>query len=169
MSQVNVSQPVFGANKVIGNCTSDNTTFWSGQAKFSIAFCKGGAIEFTKALVELGTRTHKNAKSYVPPSYTDAMLNPGRYSTDETPAYQFPYTDPVYGFIQPHESFVAPPQHYQGQAPPPYPGSTSSVPQNSSSGVAWSNAPPPAYQPNVGFNQMDTGASVYPSAPRQCW
>ncbi|CAH8648783.1 unnamed protein product [Schistosoma rodhaini] len=129
MKEVDIKQPVFGANRVEGIITAEPNGGWQGEAKFSLTFKKGGAIEFGTTLIELGRRACSAKQHFKPPnaylSVAD-MNGAGQYYACPPPAYSAPYNDPYYGFVRPHEAFTVPQAEtlYQVRAPPPYPGAT---------------------------------------------
>ncbi|CAH8562639.1 unnamed protein product [Schistosoma turkestanicum] len=129
MREVDIKQPVFGANRIEGIITAEPNGGWQGEAKFSMTFKKGGAIEFGTTLIELGKRACSSKQQFKPPnSYSSVadMNGAGQYYACPPPAYSAPYNDPYYGFVRPHEAFTVPQAEtlYQVRAPPPYPGAT---------------------------------------------
>ncbi|KAA0188717.1 WW domain-binding protein 2 [Fasciolopsis buskii] len=127
MKQIDVKQPVFGANSIVGHISAESNGGWQGEAEFKFTFKKGGAIEFAQALIDLGRRACSAKQTFrPPPPYTSTMdINgAGQFYSCPPPAYAPPYNDPYYGFIKPHDAFSQPPPsslYYVG-APPPYPG-----------------------------------------------
>lgn len=82
-----------------------------GEAKFSLTFKKGGAIEFGTTLIELGRRACSAKQHFKPPNaYSSVadMNGAGQYYACPPPAYSAPYNDPYYGFVRPHEAFTVP-------------------------------------------------------------
>ncbi|KER21247.1 hypothetical protein T265_10376 [Opisthorchis viverrini] len=140
MSNVDIKQPVFGANRIVGEVSADVNSGWNGKAEFSLTFNRGGAIEFGRALIELGRRACA-AKQYFapPPPYSPQAVGAAQYYDCPPPAYAPPQADPYYNFVPQHESFGAPPAQtlYYVGCPPPYPGAVSQT------GSAWGVAPPP--------------------------
>lgn len=51
LSEVEVEQPMFGANYIKGKCRSQPNGNWLGQCKFKLHFKSGGAIEFGTAML----------------------------------------------------------------------------------------------------------------------
>lgn len=126
MTGVDIKQPIFGANSVVGNVTAEEG--WQGQASFSLTFNHGGAIEFGKALLEVGKRASQTR--FQPPPYCPMPPLPQYYSAPP-PAYAPPYSDPYYGqFVPHHDAFGMPPNGaiYVMAAPPPYPGAGPTTP-----------------------------------------
>ncbi|KAK4475091.1 hypothetical protein MN116_000764 [Schistosoma mekongi] len=129
MKEVDIKQPVIGANYIEGIITAEPNGGWQGEAKFSLTFKKGGAIEFGTTLIELGRRACSSKQYFKPPNaYSSVadMNGAGQYYACPPPAYSAPYNDPYYGFVRPHEAFTVPQAEtlYQVSAPPPYPGAT---------------------------------------------
>ncbi|KAF6777499.1 hypothetical protein AHF37_03108 [Paragonimus kellicotti] len=127
MKEVNIQQPVFGANRIVGRIRADPNGGWQGEAEFSITFKKGGAIEFGQALIELGKRACDTRRAFQPPPAYTPMDGAAQYYNCPPPAYAPPQGDPYYGFVPQHEAFSAPPAaslFYVG-TPPPYPGAVS--------------------------------------------
>lgn len=50
--QVEIEQPVFGANFIKGKVKAQPNGNWEGEAKFKLLFKKGGAIEFGQAMLK---------------------------------------------------------------------------------------------------------------------
>jgi hypothetical protein len=58
MSEVDVEQPVFGANFLKGKVRAQPNGNWRGEAKFKVLFKAGGAIDFATGMmkaIHLGT------------------------------------------------------------------------------------------------------------------
>ncbi|CAL8073179.1 unnamed protein product [Calicophoron daubneyi] len=175
MRNVEIQQPVFGANRIAGRIKAEANGGWEGETEFSITFNRGGAIEFGKALIELGKRAcAAKHKFRAPPPYSPPKDASGatQYYSCPPPAYSPPYGDPYYGFVGQHEAFSTPPAQsmYYVDAPPPYPGAIPEV------GVGWGGAqpappnqqqaygyppsqpyPPQQYGPPSGSNWNSTG------------
>uniref|UniRef100_A0A5K3FA53 GRAM domain-containing protein n=1 Tax=Mesocestoides corti TaxID=53468 RepID=A0A5K3FA53_MESCO len=136
MKRVAITQPTFGPNHIEGYVNPESGQ-WQGELPFKLIFSHGGAIEFGKCLLELGSRASKLQSSYKVPSAPPAC---DIYACPP-PAYS-PFVNDAYynSFMQPHPSFAPPPADYlyQTNAPPPYPGAVP-PPYTSASG------PPPAY------------------------
>lgn len=54
MRQVELEQPVFGANYIKGKVLAEPNGNWVGSADFKLWFFSGGAIEFGQAMVRTG-------------------------------------------------------------------------------------------------------------------
>lgn len=50
--QVEIEQPVFGANYIKGKVRAQPNGNWVGEAKFKLTFKRGGAIEFGEAMLK---------------------------------------------------------------------------------------------------------------------
>ena len=145
---LDIKQPVFGANYITAVVLAEVDGGFEGSAKFDITFNDGGAIDFGKQLF----RTAKECQARPrwiptgPPSYFDifgpvgAMGYPG-------PGYPAP------GYEQ--SSSSAPPAYHNGavggSAPPAY---------TSEMGGAGASAPPPAY-----YSADNPNAAVIPNGP----
>ncbi|KAH9280412.1 WW domain-binding protein 2 [Echinococcus granulosus] len=146
MRRVAIKQPTFGPNHIEGFVLSESGQ-WAGEMPFKLAFNHGGAIEFGKSLLELGTRASKLQNSYetpVAPPLCEIYACP-------PPAYTPFVNDPYYNsFMQVHPSFSPPPVEflYQTNSPPPYPG-----------------AVPPPYTPNPGPPPPYTATAASPMPP----
>lgn len=51
LSEVDVEQPVFGANFLKGKVRAQPDGGWKGEAKFKLVFKSGGAIDFAQGMV----------------------------------------------------------------------------------------------------------------------
>jgi hypothetical protein len=54
MRELEIEQPVFGANYIKGEVKSEPQGRWEGTAKFKLWFNNGGAIDFGQALLNAG-------------------------------------------------------------------------------------------------------------------
>lgn len=120
MREVELEQPVFGANFIKGKIKSEPYGNWDGEAKFKMYFKHGGAIEFGKAMLTAATMASRNRPAQ-PPPYSPPM-NAGFYAAPP-PAYE-PPRNSYYSWV-PYGTFPdTPPAQsvYMSEAPPPYPG-----------------------------------------------
>ncbi|CAH8601901.1 unnamed protein product [Dicrocoelium dendriticum] len=109
MKDVDIKQPVFGANRIVGRITADPNGGWQGEAEFSITFKRGGAIEFGTALIELGRRACEAKRTFQPPPpYSFQDYGPSEFYACPPPVYSPPQMDPYYGFVPQHEAFSVP-------------------------------------------------------------
>ena len=54
MRNLDIEQPVFGANYIKGEVKAEQDGRWTGEAKFKLWFNNGGAIEFGQCLMNAG-------------------------------------------------------------------------------------------------------------------
>ena len=54
MRDLDIEQPVFGANYIKGHVRAEPQGRWQGDAKFKLWFNNGGAIEFGQCLMNAG-------------------------------------------------------------------------------------------------------------------
>lgn len=122
LRNLDIEQPVFGANYIKGQVRAEPQGQWNGIAKFKLWFNNGGAIDFGQALLQAG-----RLASQMSPNFNNYAEQPPSYSTCETvyaappPAYQ---PAPDYGWI-PVERFPDRPAEntvYVQDQPPPYSG-----------------------------------------------
>ncbi|KAM7296022.1 WW domain-binding protein 2 [Ixodes scapularis] len=105
VSNLELEQPIFGANFIKGKVKAEVNGNWTGQCTFKLKFMKGGAIEFGQAMIEAG----KCASRFMttdPPPYCAPT---GPYTSPPPPAYMPPH-NAQYGFNVPYNVFPdAPP------------------------------------------------------------
>lgn len=51
LREVEIEQPMFGANYIKGHCRAQPNGNWLGECKFKLHFKSGGAIEFGQAML----------------------------------------------------------------------------------------------------------------------
>jgi hypothetical protein len=124
LSEVDVEQPVFGANLLKGKVRAQPNGNWRGEAKFKIQFKSGGAIEFAQGMmsaIRLARQVmpENPCWSAPPPDYATAASMPAPASTYYAPpaAGYYGWMPPAYNFPPPEAGTV-----YIMEAPPPYPG-----------------------------------------------
>lgn len=169
MFDLDLEQPVFGANKIKGKVRSEETS--GPPFSFKLSFNKGGAIELGQAMAHAAKAASAVAQQMnyqqPPPAYTPAAAE--TYYQAANSVYQPAY--PV-GFVLPTQVFnQAPPAGfvYATDAPPPYPGLTTLASQQQAASAPYAAAAangfggygapqPPAYgqpsfgpPPNIGF------------------
>lgn len=72
LSEVELDQPMFGANYIKGKCRAQPNGNWMGECKFKLHFKSGGAIEFGQAMLraasmgEFSMITEAHASDYLP-------------------------------------------------------------------------------------------------------
>lgn len=121
LSEVEVEQPVFGANYIKGKVRAQPNGNWVGEAKFKMTFKHGGAIEFGQALLRAAHYATRGAMN-APPPY-EPPQQPQWYAAPP-PAYA-PPPQGYYGWVPPTNVFPQQPPTdgvFMTDAPPPYPG-----------------------------------------------
>ncbi|XP_002736320.1 WW domain-binding protein 2-like [Saccoglossus kowalevskii] len=121
MKEVDIKQPVFGANYIKGRIKAQPGGGWEGAAFFKLTFKTGGAIELGERLMKVaskngnvppGPRIPAAAANYPPPGAyppPPMMMNGG---APQPAAYGFDYS---YASAPPY-----PMQDQSPEAPPPY-------------------------------------------------
>ncbi|XP_014271157.1 WW domain-binding protein 2 isoform X2 [Halyomorpha halys] len=148
LSDVELEQPVFGANYIKGKVRAQPNGNWIGEAKFKLVFKKGGAIDFAQAMLKAASMASRNATSDAPPPYTP----PGQWYQAPPPAYA-PDPTGYYGWVPPVNVFsMQPPANsvYMTDMPPPYPGI------NNTNGFVY----PPHMQQATGFTQPNAAGDA---------
>ncbi|KAJ8318213.1 hypothetical protein KUTeg_003304 [Tegillarca granosa] len=118
MKEVELEQPVFGANYIKGRVVAEEGGNWTGSCKFKLWFNSGGCIEFGQAMLRAGQLASRNRMQQPPPPYVPP----------QGPYYQAPpsnYAAPQNYAWVPYQTFPSapPPEYvYMTEAPPPYPG-----------------------------------------------
>ncbi|KAK3882592.1 hypothetical protein Pcinc_013039 [Petrolisthes cinctipes] len=124
LREVELEQPVFGANYIKGTVMAQPNGGWSGQAKFKLTFKHGGAIEFGQAMLKVASLASRNMGQQfrdAPPPYSPPTST---WTQAPPPAYA-PPPGGYYGWVPPVNTFPdRPPADgvYMYDAPPPYPG-----------------------------------------------
>jgi len=122
MKDVELEQPMFGANYIKGKVRAQPNGGWIGEVKFKLHFKHGGAIEYGQAMLQAASIAKRNQQ------YTD---DPPAYQPPTGPWHNAPppmYSPPnggYYGWMPPTDAFPnAPPANsvYMTDMPPPYPG-----------------------------------------------
>uniref|UniRef100_A0A6M2DRB3 Putative ww domain binding protein wbp-2 n=1 Tax=Xenopsylla cheopis TaxID=163159 RepID=A0A6M2DRB3_XENCH len=143
LSQVELEQPMFGANYLKGKVTAQPNGNFTGTAAFKLQFKSGGCIEFGQAMLRAAQLATRNAQNTAPPPYTPPT---GPWYAAPPPAYQ-PSPQGYYGWMPPTDQFPnAPPPNtvFMSDNPPPYPGLV----------------------PNGGYNQVPTAPGAPPMYPQ---
>lgn len=119
LNEVEVEQPMFGANYIRGKIRAQPDGNFIGEAKFKLIFKSGGAIEFAQAMLRAAHMAQQNGGNMDPPPYSPPM---GEWHQAPPPAYT--PTPGYYGWLptsvfpnQPNPNNV-----YTWDSPPPYPG-----------------------------------------------
>lgn len=176
---VEVKQPMFGANFVKGDVISEPDGGWQGRGTFKVTFNSGGAIEFAEQFKHAVASAHRPGSQPPPPAapgqpvlmnrdgnmyhnngnmyYYGYPPQPGYYA-----AYPPPPPGPYPGYPPPVGVVGQPPPYQPQENPPPYPGQ-----------VAPSAPPPPsegyssyAYGDAKAREAYNTGQNVYVPAPQ---
>lgn len=147
LNDVQLEQPVFGANYIKGKVRAQENGNWTGEAKFKLVFKHGGAIDYGQAMLRAAAMAQRNAGTAPPPPYTPPG---GGWYAAPPPAYTpNPYN---YGWVPSTTVFPdqpAPNSIYMHDSPPPYPGIISGPPQGQPQGYP-QGYPPQAYPPQNG-------------------
>jgi len=146
VKEVELEQPVFGANYIRGKVKAQPNGNWTGNAKFKLHFKSGGAIEFGQSMLKVAQMASRFMPSECPPY----MAPTGAYYQAPPPAYTPPQGG-YYGFAPPTHVFAAAPPAdmvYMHDLPPPYPGLNSGY--NGYPAGAAASAPPPGFKPMSG-------------------
>ncbi|XP_067644531.1 WW domain-binding protein 2 isoform X2 [Eurosta solidaginis] len=155
LSDVELEQPVFGANYIKGKVRAQPNGNFIGEVKFKLHFKSGGAIEYGQALLRAASTAQSNyhrggAYDDDPPPYTPA----GAWHEAPPPAYQPP--PGYYGWLPTHEAFSGPAPNtvFVSDNPPPYPG------------IGGPPAFNPHYQqPQSGYNPQQPQPGYNPQRP----
>ncbi|KAF5269593.1 hypothetical protein FQR65_LT05931 [Abscondita terminalis] len=168
LSDVELEQPVFGANYIKGKVRAQPNGNWIGEAKFKLLFKHGGAIDFGQAMLKAAHLATRNVNMQdAPPPYVAPET---QWYQAPPPAYG-PSPDGYYGWMPPTQTFPSPPPSnsvFMTDAPPPYPGINSAYQPPPGYG-----APPPGYSPQAGgypqqgFVAPQQGFSQQPGYPQQ--
>ncbi|XP_055384051.1 postacrosomal sheath WW domain-binding protein isoform X1 [Condylostylus longicornis] len=175
LNDVELEQPVFGANYIKGKCRSQPNGNWTGEVKFKLYFKGGGAIDFGQALRRAAKTAQSNMHNDAPPPYTPPS---GPWHEAPLPAYQPP--PGYYGWLPNNENFnQGPPPNsvFMSDNPPPYPG-LATPGQGQAQGFAggfvqpqqgYPGAPPPyGGAPQGGYPGYPNGPQPgYPGYPNQ--
>lgn len=70
LNEVEVEQPMFGANYIRGKVRAQPDGNFIGEAKFKLIFKSGGAIEFAQAMLRSAHMAQQNAGNMDPPPYS---------------------------------------------------------------------------------------------------
>lgn len=118
--QVEIEQPVFGANYIRGKVRAQENGQFTGEAKFKLLFKNGGAIDFAQTALKAAYIAKKYGNNAAPPPYTP----PGAWHDAPPPAYSANPTG-YYGWVPSTQAFPnGPPPNtvFMSDNPPPYPG-----------------------------------------------
>ena len=141
VKDVELEQPIFGANYIKGKVRAQPGGQFVGEAKFKLHFKSGGAIDFGQAMLKAAQMASRNVgvndapPPYTPPTSAWYAAPPPAYSANPA-GYQ--------GWVPPTHVFPdSPPANsvFMTDAPPPYPGITGFNGYNGGAG-GWQPAPP---------------------------
>jgi len=121
LKDVELEQPVFGANYIKGKVRAQPGGNFTGEAKFKLHFKSGGAIDFGQAMLKAAQMAGRHNVSDAPPPYQPPSSD---WYAAPPPAYS---ANPAGygGWVPPTHVFPdMPPANtvYMTDAPPPYPG-----------------------------------------------
>lgn len=70
LHDVEVEQPLFGANYIRGKVRAQENGNFIGEVKFKLLFKSGGAIDFAQCMLRAAHMAKQNAHNAPPPPYT---------------------------------------------------------------------------------------------------
>ncbi|XP_018573481.1 WW domain-binding protein 2 [Anoplophora glabripennis] len=151
LSEVEIEQPVFGANYIKGKVRAQPNGNWVGEAKFKLTFKHGGAIEFGQSMLKAAHLASRGGIQ-TPPPYVPPQT---QWYAAPPPAYA-PPPQGYYGWVPPTNVFPQqPPTNgvFMTDAPPPYPGIVPGF-QSNSYGPGPGGYPPsgPPHYPGTDFS-----------------
>ena len=122
LKDVQLEQPIFGANFIQGRVVAQPGGNFEGEAGFKLHFKQGGAIEFGTSMLRVAAVASRNVVQDAPPPYSPP--------TEDWYAAAAP---PPYSSLSPeHQAYIprpnvfpehpAPGSVFVSTAPPPYPG-----------------------------------------------
>merc|ERR1711944_49318 len=122
LRNVELEQPIFGANYIKGKVLAQPDGGFQGEVKFKLYFKSGGAIDFGTAMLKAAQMASRNyGQNAAPPPYTAPS---GPWYAAPPPVYTA-NPDGYMGWIPPTNVFTEqPPPNsvFMTDAPPPYPG-----------------------------------------------
>jgi len=138
LKDVELEQPIFGANYIKGKVRAQPGGNFTGEAKFKLHFKSGGAIDFGQAMLKAATLASRNYQGpgdlpppYTPPTSGWYAAPPPAYSAN--PAGYGGWVPPTHVFPdQPPANTV-----YMTDAPPPYPGINGTQGYSSAGAGGW--------------------------------
>ncbi|GAB0097189.1 Postacrosomal sheath WW domain-binding protein [Sergentomyia squamirostris] len=153
LNDVEVEQPVFGANYIKGKVRAQENGNFVGEAKFKLIFKAGGAIDFAQAMLRAVQLARRNYHHDAPPPYEAPS---GDWYAAPPPAYT-PNPTGYYGWVPQSAAFPNQPPAdgvFMTPNPPPYPGIASPT-----------NGPGFGYPPQQQSNGYPGAPPGYPGAP----
>jgi len=121
LREVELEQPIFGANYIKGKVLAQPDGGFQGEVKFKLYFKSGGAIDFGTAMLKAAQMASRNYAQNAPPPYTAPS---GPWYAAPPPAYTA-NPNGYMGWVPPTNVFTEqPPPNsvFMTDAPPPYPG-----------------------------------------------
>jgi len=121
LRDVELEQPIFGANYIKGKVLAQPDGGFQGEVKFKLYFKSGGAIDFGTAMLKAAQMASRNYGQNAPPPYTAPS---GPWYAAPPPAYTQNPSEHM-GWVPPTHVFTdqpAPNSVFMTDAPPPYPG-----------------------------------------------
>jgi len=165
LKDVELEQPIFGANYIKGKVRAQPGGNFTGEAKFKLHFKSGGAIDFGQAMLKAAQMAGRNYSGNldVPPPYTPPTSGwyaapPPAYSAN--PAGYGGWVPPTHVFPdQPPANTV-----YMTDAPPPYPGINGHNGYSNGGAGGWTQ-PPPQAGANMTSAERKAAEAASSSAP----
>ena len=114
---VELEQPVFGANYIKGKVLAQPNGGFEGEAKFKLRFKSGGAIDFGTAMLKAAQMGKINLEmtQWIHLHHQSILLASRNYVQDAPP----PYTPPSGNwYAAPPPAYAASPEGYGGWVPP---------------------------------------------------
>lgn len=121
LSDIEIEQPIFGANYIRGKVRAQENGNFVGEAKFKMVFKSGGAIDFARAMQKASEMTQQMSNHMPPPPYEPPS---GNWYNVPPPAYT-PNPTGYYGWLPNSQAFPNGPDPntvFMMDNPPPYPG-----------------------------------------------
>ena len=168
LKDVELEQPIFGANYIKGKVRAQPGGNFTGEAKFKLHFKSGGAIDFGQAMLKATQMASRNYNGNdLPPPYTPPTSGwyaapPPAYSAN--PAGYGGWVPPTHVFPdQPPANSV-----YMTDAPPPYPGINGNNGYSTGTGGGWTapgSAPSAAQPVQTGYYDPNNPGHAYVPPP----
>jgi len=166
LKDVELEQPIFGANYIKGKVRAQPGGNFTGEAKFKLHFKSGGAIDFGQAMLKAAQMASRNYNGNdLPPPYTPPTSGwyaapPPAYSAN--PAGYGGWVPPTHVFPdQPPANTV-----YMTDAPPPYPGINGNNGYSNGAAGGWT-APNTQQYDNMTSAERKEAEANAPPAPVQ--
>lgn len=168
IGNVDLEQPIFGANYLSGNLKAQPGGNFEGEVVWKLVFNKGGCIDFGKALRQAVSLVQHARPANAPPAY---MPPAGSYYA-APPIYHEAPQQTINGFQAPTSIFTDRPEQgtlFVFDQPPPYSGIVEPIPN-----APTQNAPmypnignPTPYPPpsNLPYPSGSFSSGPAPSAP----